>query len=43
MKKDEHIDAEIFELFLSSEVYLEYARIYLKPEQIDKVDIKTYL
>jgi hypothetical protein len=43
MKKDEHIDAEIFELFLRSGIYEEYAKHYLKPEQIDEVDIEAYL
>ena len=36
MKKDEHIDAELFDLFLNSGVHLEYAKRYLKPEQLDE-------
>jgi len=40
MVKDEHIDGDIFELFLSSGVYMEYAKANLKPKQIDEVDIK---
>ena len=36
MKKDEHIDAELFDLFLSSGVHFEYAKRYLKPEQLDE-------
>ncbi len=43
MVKDQHIDGDIFELFLSSGVYLKYAEAHLKPEQIDEVDIKTLL
>ncbi len=43
MKKDQHIDAETFKLFLTSGVYMEYAKRYLKPEQIDEVDISDYL
>ena len=43
MVKDRHIDADIFKLFLTSGIYLDYARQYLKPEQIDEVDIKKYL
>ena len=35
MKKDQHIDGELFELFLTSGIYKEYAEKYLKPEQID--------
>ena len=41
MVKDEHIDGDIFELFLNSGIYLEYAKAHLKSEQIDEVDIKT--
>ena len=43
MKKDQHIDPQLFELFLTSGVYLEYAEKYLAPEQIDAVDISDYL
>ena len=43
MDKDEHIDADLFRLFLESGVYHEYAKRYLKPEQIDEVDITAYL
>jgi response regulator RpfG family c-di-GMP phosphodiesterase len=42
-KKDKHIDAELFDLFLSSGVYARYAERYLKPEQIDEVDVARYL
>ena len=40
MKKDKHIDAEAFDLFLSSGVYREYAEQYLTPEQIDEIEIE---
>lgn len=43
MKKDEHIDGDLFELFLKSGVYMKYAQMYLNPEQIDEVDISQYL
>lgn len=43
MKKDRHIDPELFDLFLRSGVYLEYAYRYMTPEQIDAVDIEPYL
>ncbi len=42
-KKDRHIDAELFDLFLRSGVYQRYAERFLKPEQIDEVDIAPYL
>jgi HD-GYP domain-containing protein (c-di-GMP phosphodiesterase class II) len=43
MEKDHHIDPDLFRLFLSSGAYLEYAREYLLPEQVDEVDIKKYI
>jgi HD-GYP domain-containing protein (c-di-GMP phosphodiesterase class II) len=43
MKKDAHIDADLFKIFLKSGIYKEYADNFLKPEQIDDVDISEYL
>lgn len=43
MRNEQHIDAELFDLFLRSGVYLEYAYRYMSPEQIDAVDIESYL
>lgn len=43
MSLDEHIDIEVFNLFLTSGLYLEYAHKFLTPEQIDEVDISRYL
>jgi len=37
MKKDSHIDPDLFDLFMRSGVYREYARRFMKPEQIDEV------
>lgn len=42
-KEGKHIDAELFDLFLTSGVYLRYAERYLKPKQIDQVDVANYL
>jgi hypothetical protein len=42
-KKDRHIDPTLFDLFLTSGVYLRYAEKYLRPEQIDKVDVSGFL
>jgi HD-GYP domain-containing protein (c-di-GMP phosphodiesterase class II) len=42
-KKDQHIDPDLFDLFLTSGVYRQYAERYLKPEQIDAVDIGQYV
>jgi HD-GYP domain-containing protein (c-di-GMP phosphodiesterase class II) len=38
MAKDNEIDAELFEDFIKSKIYLEYAKKNLKPFQIDEVD-----
>lgn len=43
MALDEHIDIELFRLFLTSGTHLKYANTYLKPEQIDDVDIEQYM
>ncbi|WDN89855.1 hypothetical protein BuS5_02823 [Desulfosarcina sp. BuS5] len=43
MRNDRHIDEELFDLFLQSGVYKEYAAKYLDPEQIAEVDINGYL
>lgn len=43
MKKDQHIDPELFDLFLTTGIYKTYAERFLKPEQIDEVDIAQYL
>jgi HD-GYP domain-containing protein (c-di-GMP phosphodiesterase class II) len=43
MRRERHIDPELFELFLSSGIWLEYGRRFLKPEQIDTLDIAQYL
>ena len=43
MKKDKHIDPDLFDLFLRSGAYLDYGRKFLKLEQIDEVDINEYL
>ncbi len=43
MVKDQHLDSDIFKLFLSSGIYKEYAIKYLLPSQIDEVDISQYL
>lgn len=43
MALDEHIDIELFRLFLTSGTHVRYAEEYLKPEQIDFVDINKYL
>ena len=43
MMKDQHIDPDLFKLFLQSGVYKQYAERFLNPEQIDEVDLTPYL
>ncbi|HDM8236218.1 HD domain-containing phosphohydrolase [Vibrio campbellii] len=43
MALDEHLDMDLFLLFLESGVYLEYAKKFIPEEQIDLVDIGKYL
>ena len=42
MVKDRHIDAELFDLFLTCGVWRAYADRFLAPEQIDAVDIEAF-
>lgn len=43
MKLDNHIDGDLFDLFLSEKVYLAYAKMHLAANQIDEVDVSRYL
>nr|WP_320050332.1 HD domain-containing phosphohydrolase [uncultured Desulfuromonas sp.] len=43
MVEDEHVDRDVFELFLTSGVYRDYAQRFLSSEQIDGVDISRYV
>jgi HD-GYP domain-containing protein (c-di-GMP phosphodiesterase class II) len=43
MRDDQHIDAELFDLFLTSGIHQTYAEQHLKPTQIEAVDIGQYL
>lgn len=43
MKKDAHIDPDLFDLFLQSGIWKTYAQEFLDAEQIDEVDVGQYL
>ena len=43
MRRERHIDPDVFELFLTSGVFRRYAERYLRPEQMDAVDIARFL
>ena len=39
MKINNHVDPDIFDIFIREKVYLAYAKRFLEPEQIDDVDL----
>jgi len=43
MRDDQHIDPDLFDLFLQSGVYLCYAEQFMDPALIDAVEIEKYL
>ncbi len=42
-RDDQHIDPDLFRLFLTSGVYLKYAKEFLAPHQIDEVDHSRFI
>ncbi|WP_455211255.1 HD-GYP domain-containing protein, partial [Kaarinaea lacus] len=43
MRNDGHICPQLFNLFLSSGIYHDYAQQFLSPEQIDNVDVNQFM
>ena len=43
MRNDNHIDPDLFRLFLTSGIYKDYGEKFLEPEQIDDVNITEHL
>jgi len=43
MCRDAHIDPELFGLFINAQIYLQYARRFLDPRQVDAVDTSSLL
>lgn len=41
MALEQHIDADLFRIFVEEKVYLDYARRFLSPEQIDDIDLSA--
>ncbi len=39
MKRDHHIDGQLFDLFMHEKLYLDYAKEHLSPEQMDDFDV----
>ena len=42
-KESDHIDPDLFDLFLTTGLYRRYGERYLKPEQMDAIDIAAYI
>jgi HD-GYP domain-containing protein (c-di-GMP phosphodiesterase class II) len=38
MSEDDHIDPDIFEIFIKQKVYMDYAEEFLDPELVDEID-----
>jgi hypothetical protein len=43
MNKDKHIDKDLFKIFVKAGVYKKYAKKFVNPNQIDKVDETSIL
>jgi len=43
MCKDQHIDPDLLDLFVTRAAYQEYAKEYLLPNQLDQVDVESVL
>ena len=41
MKEDNHVDPDLFDVFIRQGVYLRYAETFLEPSQIDDVDLSS--
>ena len=41
MKEGNHVDPDLFDVFVREEIYLDYAKRFLEPEQIDEVDLEA--
>ena len=39
MKEDNHIDPDLFDVFINQQVYMQYARKFLGDDQIDEIDL----
>lgn len=41
MSREGHLDPDLFRYFVRSRVWLDYARTFMQPEQIDEVDVEA--
>lgn len=42
MRNNNHIDPDLFDIFIEQEIYMEYAKKFLEPHQIDNIDKAVY-
>lgn len=40
---DAHIDPQLFSLFMHEQIYPQYTKLFLDPQQIDTVDIDALM
>ena len=38
MKQDQHVDPDLFDVFIRERIYMDYANTFLDPDQIDEID-----
>lgn len=43
MKNKQQLDPDIYEVFIKKQIFMQYARKYLSPNQIDNININDYL
>jgi len=43
MKAEQHIDPDLFDVFVREQVYQQYAKKYLHPAQLDTIDMQALL
>ncbi len=43
LRNEKQIDSDLFEIFLTSGIYIDYAKKHMEPYQIDEVDISKYV
>jgi hypothetical protein len=41
MRLDNHIDPDVFDLFIREKIYLRYAEKFLEPEQVDDINVAS--
>lgn len=42
MRDADHIDPELFDLFLHAGIWRQYGELHMRPEQLDAVDVSAF-